>query len=101
MQNTPSLSDGPSLAARAESRRLLIQLDETMGSGLEGYASATSVSPGETIAFHVSTQGGPPDFKIDIYRKGKEERLVHTGPGSAGPHTTPANAYEMGSISPA
>src|SRR5207302_5767396 len=79
----------------AESRRLLIQQDETT-SVFEGYASATSVSRGETIAFHVSAPGGSANFQIRIYGKGKEESLVHSGSGTVLTPGTPANAYEIG-----
>lgn len=48
--------------------------DRYKGSGLrspslEGYASETSVYPGETIRFHVSTDP-PKPFVIDLYRSG-------------------------------
>jgi hypothetical protein len=36
---------------------------------IEGYASRTSVRPGESIAFHVSTNP-PSPFTIDVYRMG-------------------------------
>ena len=36
---------------------------------IEGYCSRTSVRPGETISFHVSTNPASP-FKLDIYRMG-------------------------------
>src|SRR5262245_44953068 len=36
---------------------------------IEGYASRTSVRPGETIAIHVSTNP-PSPFLLDIYRMG-------------------------------
>lgn len=69
-------------------------------SELEGYASATSVSPGETITFHLrllfSTARGRFKSQIGIYQKGKEEKLVHTGSGTALSSATPANAYEIG-----
>ncbi len=63
---------------------------------IEAYASATSVFPGENISFHVRT--APPHFyfQIDIYRKGKEENLVHRGSGTAAAYPTPANASEIG-----
>jgi hypothetical protein len=63
---------------------------------IEGYASATSVFPGEAISFHVSTAREEYYFRIDIYRKGKENRLVHTAYGYTLPYNTPANASEVG-----
>src|SRR5436190_99680 len=36
---------------------------------IEGYCSRTSVRPGETINFHVSTNPSSP-FRIDLYRMG-------------------------------
>jgi len=63
---------------------------------IEAYASATSVCPGEAISFHVRIE--PPHFffRIDIFRKGKEERLVDSAFRTALPFSTPANAYAIG-----
>jgi hypothetical protein len=41
---------------------------------IEGYASKTSVRPGETIAFHVSTNPGSP-FVLEIFRLGYYQGL--------------------------
>ena len=62
---------------------------------IEAYASSTSVFPGEVIKFHVrlETDG---IFTINIHRKGRVESLVHSGKGSAGAHSTPSNASEIG-----
>lgn len=58
---------------------------------IEGYASRTSVRPGETIDFHVSTRPASP-FTLDLYRLGfyggDGGRLVHRFgpvPGKAQP----------------
>lgn len=91
------MQGAPSPAAQAQIQRMFNQpKKDATTSALQGYASATSVSPGETITLHVHAERPHRNFKIDIYRKGKEESLVHTGSGSALPHNTPANAYEIG-----
>ena len=41
---------------------------------IEGYASRTSVRPGESIAFHVSTNPASP-FVVDVYRMGYYQGL--------------------------
>lgn len=64
---------------------------------IEGYVSHTSVFPGETIAFHVRTEFPYFYFQIDIYRKGKEERHLHSGRGNATSYRTAPAAYASGS----
>ncbi len=63
---------------------------------IEAYASTTSVVPGETVTFHVRTEPPHYFFRVDIYRKGKEEVLVDSAWGQAGNYATPANAHEIG-----
>ncbi len=63
---------------------------------IEGYASVSSVYPGETISFQVRTQAPNSHFEIEIYRKGKEDTLVHSGSGTASDYNTPDNASEAG-----
>jgi hypothetical protein len=60
---------------------------------IEGYCSRTSVSAGETIAFHVSTDPATP-FTIDIYRLGYYQgrgarHLTTLGPLPGRPQATP------------
>jgi len=64
--------------------------------GLDGYASATSVFPGEILSFHVRALVPHNFFHIDIYRKGKDEVLVDSRSATALPYETPPNAYEIG-----
>ena len=63
---------------------------------IEGYASATSISPGETINFYLRSE--PPHFflNIRIYRLGNEGTVLWTVNTTAMPYPTPADAYERG-----
>ncbi len=63
---------------------------------IEAYASAGSIFPGETISFHVRIEPPHFNFKINIYRKGRDEALVHSGSGMALAYDTPDNASEIG-----
>lgn len=64
-----------------------------MGS-IEGYTSATSVSPGQSLAFHVHDDDGP--FTYEIYRIETLDVLMTNGEARAAPYATPANAHEIG-----
>jgi hypothetical protein len=69
---------------------------------LVGYASATSVRPGELISFHVSSNAGP--FEIDVFRHGASETHMATlgvAPIPPGPHPIPRNAWRDGADWPA
>jgi hypothetical protein len=69
---------------------------------LAGYASATSVRPGELISFHISSNAGP--FEVSVYRLGASERHMATlavAPISPGPHPIPRNAWRDGAAWPA
>ena len=63
---------------------------------VEGYASATSVFPGETI--NLALRSELPHFflRIRIYRVGREDRLVKTAHAMAAPYATPSNSYASG-----
>ncbi len=76
---SPRVAEGPDNPVRAENRRAG-SADWRIGSGgtvgaddlgrqVKGYASATSVSLGEPISFHVSTDPAR-SFVVDIYRLG-------------------------------
>jgi hypothetical protein len=69
---------------------------------IEAYASATSVSPGETINFHVRTDPPNYEFQVFFYRKGKEENTpIDSGTGISQNPVTPANSSETGCNWPA
>ncbi len=59
--------------------------------GIEGFASKTSVRPGESIAFHVSTNPAS-SFTIDVYRMGYYQ-------GHGGRHVLRLGPYQ-GSVQP-
>ncbi|MER6558472.1 N,N-dimethylformamidase beta subunit family domain-containing protein [Streptomyces sp. NPDC001027] len=69
---------------------------------IHGYASTTSVAPGEQISFHVSVRT-PQPFRITLYRLGHYDgeggRLMATGPQLTGSRQpTPAPHPETGAI---
>ena len=75
----PPAAEGPDNPVRAENRRAgsrdwrigaggTVAADD-LGRQIKGYASATSVNLGESIAFHVSAQPARP-FTVEIYRLG-------------------------------
>ncbi|MGD9998944.1 MAG: N,N-dimethylformamidase beta subunit family domain-containing protein, partial [Ilumatobacteraceae bacterium] len=74
---------------------------------IEGYASATSVRPGQQISFHVSTAPAA-SYRIEIYRigyyGGRGSRLMATLPGSGtlagSPQPIPSPDPATGRISP-
>ena len=61
---------------------------------VEGYASRTSVKPGETIGFHISTDPAS-EFTLDIYRMGyyggKGGRLMKSYKMQGSPQPTPTD----------
>jgi hypothetical protein len=62
---------------------------------IEGYADKTSVVPGESLGFHVSTDA--PVFQIVISREGRELETVHQVEGLTGEeHPVPPMAYAEG-----
>jgi hypothetical protein len=63
---------------------------------IEGYASATSVFPGETITFNVCVQAPYFNLKVDIYRVGQAEVLLMSGQGHAMTYPTPPDVDEVG-----
>jgi hypothetical protein len=54
-----------------------------MAAAIEGYASATSVAPGETLDFCVRSSAANSHFTMEIYRRGIEDKLVATSEGDA------------------
>jgi hypothetical protein len=74
-----------------------VQSDPNVGkNNIDAYASATSVSPGETISFHVRTNNSV-DFTVSIYRAPDTDTVLHqSGLQSAQDRDMPANAYEDG-----
>jgi hypothetical protein len=69
---------------------------------IQGYASTTSVAPGEPITFHVSVRT-PQPFRIAVYRLGHYDgaggRLMTTGPKLTGsPQPTPVPHPGTGAI---
>ncbi len=65
--------------------------------GIEGYASATSIPQGGTIAFHLS--GNADSFALEVRRKGLTELIgsaIMIGSGFVTQSTTPANASVIG-----
>ncbi|MBI3801340.1 MAG: hypothetical protein HY268_30755, partial [Deltaproteobacteria bacterium] len=65
------------------------------GAGLSGYASATSVLPGKTLSFHLSSRRAAV-VRISIVRIGAVDVPVHTASATVGTHAIPARAYEVG-----
>src|ERR1051325_985080 len=64
---------------------------------VRGYASATSVAPGERIAFHVrAVNGAAGPFRLDLFRRGEEDDLLWSYNGLAEACTTPDDAYRVG-----
>ena len=66
---------------------------------IEGYTSATSVSQGQDLAFHVRDEASA--FSYEIHRRGMEEVLVASGSARAAAYETPERAYEIGCRWPA
>src|SRR5262249_25795709 len=64
-------------------------------SGLSGYASATSISPGAQISFHVSSLRAAA-ARLSIVRVGAVDVPVHTAAVAVDTHAIPARAYEVG-----
>jgi hypothetical protein len=62
---------------------------------IDGYASATSVSPGEAIDFHVRVEPPNTGFHIEVLRSGKDDVLLNDA-GQAGPYPIPADASSNG-----
>jgi hypothetical protein len=62
---------------------------------IEGYATPLSVTPGEEVRFHVSTDAGR--FDLEVYREGAVPRLMACIAGvAAASHAVPAQAYAEG-----
>jgi hypothetical protein len=62
---------------------------------IEGYTNKTSVAPGETLCFHVSTDASA--FQIVISREGADSEVVHRVDGVSGSeHPVPPMAYAEG-----
>lgn len=61
---------------------------------IEGYCSTTSLSPGETIGFHISSEAGA--FQYELVRMGVTDVQVASGTGQADNYPTPADADSMG-----
>jgi hypothetical protein len=67
---------------------------------IEGYANRISVAPGDSIAFHVSTDA--PQFKIEVLRDGAEPTVLTTVEAVKGvQHAIPAEAWANGCAWPA
>ena len=66
---------------------------------IEGYASATSFSPGEKIDFFISNEKSFQSFKIKIYRV-VDDFLTHEGKGDAIFRLHPPQAYKTGCLWP-
>ncbi|MBV8726691.1 MAG: hypothetical protein JO233_02815 [Candidatus Eremiobacteraeota bacterium] len=54
-----------------------------MAAPIEGYASATSVAPGDAIDFCVRANAANQHFTMEIYRRGVEDKLVTSAAGDA------------------
>lgn len=54
-----------------------------MAAAIEGYASATSAAPGDTINFHVRAAPANRHFVMEIVRRGIDEAIVKTCEGDA------------------
>lgn len=63
---------------------------------IEAYASATSVSPGMVINFHISVASADGGFRIDVLRRGREDVLLLSDRGEAGAFNKPPNASMNG-----
>src|SRR5579872_897937 len=50
---------------------------------IEGYASATSAAPGDTVTFSVRADQAHSSFTLEIYRRGLADQLVQTCNGTA------------------
>src|SRR5207248_5302915 len=67
---------------------------------IEGYAEPTSLCPGETVRFHVSTDA--PAFRIAINREGLDREVQHQVDDVAGQaYPVPEMAYADGCDWPA
>jgi hypothetical protein len=78
------------------------KIDEGFGKrAIEGYASATSVHPGETISFHVHTNSRD-QFTVAIYREPDTSCSLHkSDKQNAEPYPIPNNAHKTGCRWPA
>lgn len=54
-----------------------------MAATIEGYVSATSAAPGETLDFHVRSAPAYTHFTMQIFRRGVADSLVATASGDA------------------
>jgi hypothetical protein len=63
---------------------------------IDGYASATSVSPGGAIDFHVRVEPPNTGFHIEILRRGKDDVALLNDSGQAGAYAIPADASSHG-----
>jgi hypothetical protein len=59
---------------------------------IDGYASATSVSQGGSIDFHVRVEPPNTGFRIDIFRRGRDDVLLKSDSRQAGAYDIPADA---------
>ena len=99
MEGTPSTSPAPKKVSIQRRSAAAAAADSAVPSAevtrnIAGYASTTSVFPGEAIDFHVSNEQG--QFRIDIHRKGVQDQFVLQMQASAEALTKPANAPENG-----
>jgi hypothetical protein len=65
---------------------------------IDGYTSRKSVSPGESLGFHVSNAAtsADPAVRLTIERLGARSPLVHSTTFPARAHPTPSDAYRVG-----
>ena len=63
---------------------------------IDGYASATSVSQGGQIDFHVRVEPPNAAFQIQILRRGQNDTVLLNDWGQAGAFDIPANASSSG-----
>src|SRR5689334_19530505 len=54
-----------------------------MAAPIEGYASATSVAPGDTLNFHVRSAAANSHFTMEIMRRGLNDTSLKTCQGDA------------------
>ena len=54
-----------------------------MAASIEGYASAASAAPGDTVDIHVRAQAAFGHFTMNVYRRGVSDTLVTSAEGDA------------------
>src|SRR5215510_12373121 len=63
---------------------------------IDGYASVVSVSPRDSIDFHVRVEPPNTGFHIQILRRGKDDLVLLNDSGQAGAYAIPTDASSNG-----